>query len=306
MKGGRVVIFGAAGFIGRNLVGHLKDKFQVVESDVNSNNSTVGDKFIEADVTRYDQVLLAIRDSDYVINLAAHALGPSLVDPITNAQINIIGTLNILEAAKVEKVKKVLFASASSVVGEATTTQVSEEVLTNPKTPYGVAKLACEHYFKVYGELWNINYVVFRLFNVYGPYQRDGLIPHLYKEITENRPVKITGDGKQIRDFVYVKDVVKFFEQALIRDSCSKLIVNLGTGRGTMIIEVARMMFDMLGKPLRVEYIPKPKGEISNFIADTTRLREKFGFLPSTPLDIGIAETITWLKENMQKYYTAK
>jgi UDP-glucose 4-epimerase len=292
----KVVIFGVAGFIGRNLAEYLRDKYQVIGSDIVEPSSKYMDVFIKADITNYHQVLNVVRGSDYIAHFAAHALSPSLTDPITNAMINIIGTLNILQAALTNGIRKILFTSASSVIGETTSSIVSENVLPKPKSPYAVTKLSCEHYFRIYGELWNVNYVVFRLFNVYGPYQKSGLIPNLYTKIVRDEPVEITGDGKQIRDFIYVKDAIKFFEEALKRDDCSKLLVNLGTGRGVKIIDVANILFKLLNKTPRILFIPRQKTEISNFVADTKLLKEKFGFLPETPLEVGIAETINWLK----------
>jgi len=294
----KVVIFGAAGFVGRNLSEHLSRTYQVVETDAMESSSPFGNEYIKLDIMDQEGVLRVVSGSDYVVHLAAHALGPSMKDPVMNAKVNIVGTLNILEAARKQGVKKVIFTSASSVVGEAAASPVLEDAPVSPKTPYGVAKLACEHYLRIYGELWNLDYVVFRFFNVYGPHQRSGLIPSLYAKISQGKPVEITGDGKQIRDFIYVKDSLKFFEKAMADDSISKTLLNMGTGKGTAIIDIADTAFKALGKPRSIQYLPARKGEISNFVADTEKLRGTFGFVPETPVEVGVAESIAWLSKN--------
>jgi len=294
----KVIIFGAAGFVGRNLSEHLAKAYQVVEADEIESTSLCGNEYVRVDITDQEGVLNVVSGADYVVHLAAHALGPSMMDPVTNAKVNIIGTLNILEAARRHKVKKVIFTSASSVIGETTISPVPEHALARPKTPYGVAKLACENYLRVYGELWNLDYVTFRFFNVYGPHQRNGLIPSLYARISQGKPVEITGDGKQMRDFIYVKDSLKFFERAIADDHISRILLNMGTGKGTTIIEIADIMFKILGKPRAIQHLPARKGEISNFVADTEKLRQVFGFVPETPVEIGVAESIAWLQKN--------
>lgn len=298
MANPRVVIFGAAGFVGRNLSEYLGRTYQVVEADTTESKSPFGNEYVRVDVTDQEGVLKVVSGADCVVHLAAHALGPSMTDPVMNARVNIVGTLNILEAARKQNVRKVIFTSASSVVGETAVSPVSESAPVNPKTPYGVAKLACENYLRIYGELWDLDYVIFRFFNVYGPHQRGGLIPSLYARISQGRPVEITGDGKQVRDFIFVKDSLKFFEKAIADDHISRILLNMGTGKGTTIIEVADIVFKALGRPRSIQYLPARKGEISNFVADTKKLREVFGFVPETPIEAGVAESIAWLKKN--------
>jgi len=294
----KVVIFGAAGFVGRNLSEHLSRAYQVVETDAVDSSAHPGNEYVKLDITDQEGVLRVVSGADYVVHLAAHALGPSMENPVMNARVNIVGTLNILEAARKQGVKKLIFTSASSVVGEAATSPVSEDAPVSPKTPYGVAKLACEHYLRIYGELWNLDYVIFRFFNVYGPHQRSGLIPSLYAKISQGKPVEITGDGRQIRDFIYVKDSMKFFEKAMTDNGISRTLLNMGTGRGMSIIDIADTAYKALGKPRLIQYLPARKGEISNFVADTAKLRATFGFVPETPVEVGVAESIAWLSKN--------
>ena len=294
----KVVIFGAAGFVGRNLSEYLSKTYKVVEADAAESSSPFGNEYIRVDITDHEGVLKVVSGADYVVHLAAHALGPSMTDPIMNAKVNIVGTLNILEAARKQNVSKVVFTSASSIVGDTTVSPVPENAPVNPKTPYGVAKFACENYLRIYGELWSLDYVIFRLFNIYGPHQRGGLIPSIHGKISQGKPVEITGDGKQVRDFIYVKDSLEFIEKAIVEDRISRTILNMGTGKGTTIIDVVNIVFKTMGKAPSVQYLPARKGEISNFVADTTRLRELFGFVPETPIETGITETVDWLKQN--------
>ena len=204
--------------------------------------------------------------------------------------------LNILQACRKNNIKKIIFTSASSLIGEPQSFKVSENHTTTPKTAYGITKLASEHYLRLFQELYGINFIVFRFFNIYGSYQKNGLVPSLYQKITSNQPVTIFGDGKQLRDFVYITDVLPFFEKAISNDSVNNSIYNIGTGIGTTISEVITLMSNTLGIEPKVQLQPVRKGEIGNFIADTTKLEKSFGQVPNTTVKIGLEKTIEWLR----------
>ena len=290
----KVLIIGSEGFVGYNLIDGLSDKFQVLTSDIIKKD--VCDNYTQCDITNYDQVINTVKNVDVVINLATHSLLSSLESETENAQVNIIGLLNILQACRKNNSKKIIFTSASSLIGEPQSFKVSENHTTTPKTAYGITKLASEHYLRLFQELYGINFIVFRFFNIYGSYQKNGLVPSLYQKITSNQPVTIFGDGKQLRDFVYITDVLPFFEKAISNDSVNNSIYNIGTGIGTTISEVITLMSDTLGIEPKVERKPIRKGEIGNFIADTTKLEKSFGQVPNTTVKSGLEKTIEWLR----------
>jgi UDP-glucose 4-epimerase len=220
----------------------------------------------------------------------------SFTETIENAKTNIVGLLNVLEACKKNKIKKIIFTSASSIVGEPKSFAVSEHHQVTPKTAYGITKMASEHYLRLYQEMYGINYVIFRFFNIFGPYQKNGLIPTLYSRLTANQHVTVFGKGDQIRDYVYIEDVIPFFEKAVSTNIANNMILNLGGGKGISIIEVIESFSKILNSKPKIDYKPPREGEIGNFVADTTLLRSTFGFLPKTTIEEGLRKTINWLQ----------
>ena len=290
----KVLIIGSEGFVGYNLVDGLSEKFQILTSDIGEKTGL--DSYTQCDITNYDQVIKTVKDVDVVINLATHSLVSSLGEETRNAEVNIIGLLNILQACKENGIKKIIFTSASSLIGEPESFKVSENHPAKPKTAYGITKLASEHYLRLFQELYEINFVVFRFFNIYGPYQKNGLVPSLYKKISSNEPVTVFGDGKQLRDFVYVKDILPFFEYVISNDYANNSVYNIGTGIGTAIFDVITQMSEILDIKLEIQREPVRKGEIGNFIADTKKLEKTFGKKPNTSIKNGLEETLSWLR----------
>ena len=290
----KVLIIGSEGFVGYNLVHGLSEKFQILTSDIVEKNGL--DNYTQCNITNYDQVVKTVKDVDVVINLATHSLVSSLGEETRNAEVNIIGLLNILQACRKNNIKKVIFTSASSLIGEPESFEVSENHSAKPKTAYGKTKLVSEHYLRLFQELYEINFVIFRFFNIYGPHQKNGLIPSLYKKISSNEPVTIFGDGKQLRDFVYIEDILSFFEKAISNNFANNSIYNIGTGVGTTIYDVITQMAEMLDTKLQIQREPVRKGEIGNFIADTRKLEKTFGQKPNTSIKDGLEQTLSWLK----------
>ncbi|CDI06481.1 NAD-dependent epimerase/dehydratase family protein [Candidatus Nitrosotenuis uzonensis] len=291
----RIAILGSQGFVGKNMVDYLDEKFDVISSDTYI--SGTGKNYVKADARKFDEVKRLLKDVDIVIDLIAHNLVSSFNDVIENANINIIGLLNILESCRINNVKKILFPSASSMIGTAVKNPVPETHDAFPTTPYGVTKLASEHYLRIYKELYGLNFVIFRFFNIYGPHQLNGLIPNIISRILKNQPVTIFGDGMQTRDFVYVKDVVSFFEDSIKSSRADNKILNMGTGKPTAIIDVVKIIYELLKQNPSIEKKPQRAGEISNFVADTTLLEQTFGKKPPTSVKFGLAETVDWYKK---------
>jgi UDP-glucose 4-epimerase len=291
----RLLILGSEGFVGHNLVQGLRRSHEIRCADLVEKSSH--ENYTRFDITDSSSVQKTVRDADVVIDLVAHALTSSLEDVVTNARVNIFGLLNVLEACKVNEVKKIIFTSASSMVGVPQTYNVSENHPTNPKTAYGITKLASEHYLRLYSEMFGLNHVVFRFFNIYGPFQKNGLIPAIYQRAAGSQPVTIFGKGDQVRDYVFIEDLIPFFEKASATTVADNGTYNLGTGRGSTIIQVVDAISEILGKNIAKDYRPERPGEIGNFVAETSKLLSTFGDVPKTRLEDGLKITLDWLRE---------
>ena len=297
----KIAVFGATGFIGRNLVERLrKNGLGVLACDI-ARPPDSQDDFMLVDVTQYDEVQNSVKEASQVVFLAAHSLPESLVDPRRNLEVNQGGLLNVLDALRKAGGGRLLFASASSVYGNPSPGPVLESTACTPKTPYAVTKYASEHYLRVFHELYGIEYVAFRLFNVYGPGQlpqSKALIPRVLDLIMRNQEVEVFGDGSQSRDFIFVDDVSRVFENALRLDVSGE-VVNLGTGQMTSIADVVRICGDVSGHDPRIKRLPARPGEISNFCADTGKLRSLLQMKETTGVRDGIRKTYEWLTSLM-------
>jgi len=292
----KILILGSEGFVGNNLVDGLSKNHEIFCADLvdNSNHNN----YKKFDVTDSSSVQNTVKDVDVVIDLVAHSLVSSIEGPAKNAEVNILGLLNILEACTKNKIKKIIFTSASSMIGEPKTPQVSEDHIATPKTAYGISKLASEHYLRLYHELNNLNYVVFRFFNIYGPYQKNGLIPSLYSRIAQNQHLTVFGKGDQIRDYVFIQDIIPFFEKAVTENIADNTIFNLGTGKGTSILDIINILSETMNIKPEIEFKDPRPGEIGNFVADPKLLSLTFGNTPLTTVEEGIKQTVEWLKNN--------
>ena len=287
----KVLLLGSEGFVGQNLIDGLKENHELLTADVlNSGTHTNYTKF---DITNLDETYSLIKNIDVVINLVTHTLTQSLNDVISNANTNIIGLLNVLEACRKNKIKKTIFTSASSIIGLPNTFSVDEKHSVMPKTAYGITKMAAEHYHRLYKEIYDLNYVIFRFFNIYGPHQKNGIIPSFHKKLINNEPITIFGEGKQIRDFVFIRDVVPFFDNVITSSKFDNQTYNLGTGNGTTIIEVIEKISKLLSVKPKINFQPERTGEIGNFVANTDFLLSEFGFKPETSIENGLKDTIS-------------
>ena len=297
----KTVVFGAAGFIGRNVVYRLIEEGHDVQA-TDFVDSPFGQEvnYEKVDVLDKEAVKGAVQDAEGVIHLAASPLVVSLKKPVENMRINVEGSLNIMDAARESSVDRFIFSSASSVVGDVEYSPVDEAHPCTPKTPYAVAKYTIENYLRVYGEIYGFDYMIFRFYNIYGPYQfpeSGGLIPMIYRRVGSGQEFTIFGDGSATRDFVYVGDVADVLIASLKTEAKNQLL-NLGTGKGATILEVVKTSGGILGVEPNLKFEPERPGEISNFVADTKKLQETIGFVPSTSLQDGLRKTFDWLKGN--------
>ncbi len=300
-----ILITGSAGFVGRNVIKALRNaNISFVATDVIDSAFGKDVEYVKLDTTDRDEVFKVFKDYDidYVFHLAAHPLSASIKEPMKNAVVNIIGSLNLMDASREFGVKKIVFSSASSIVGEVVKNPVSEDHPCKPKTPYGVAKFCVEHYLRVYQELYGLDYIIFRFFNVYGPYQypsSGALIPVVMERIIKGQEVFIYGDGSTARDFIYVEDIADFYIETIKRKDIKNDIFNMGTGKLTTVKEVVELIAKVVGKEPKIVYKPKKPGEIMNFSADVTKLKKFFGKVPETTLEEGLKKTYEWLRREV-------
>ncbi len=296
-----LVITGCSGFVGTNLTLALAKipKISITTTDIKLPQTIPENvKYIKADILDYPIISEILKGKDIVIHLSANPLPLSLKDTISDMNVNIKGTLNLLESMRKNDVKKIIFSSASSVVGKVQYNPVDELHPCTPLTPYAVSKLASEHYIRVYSNLYNLEYFIFRFFNIYGEHlypESGALIPNVIKKIHNDEPVTVAGDGKQTRDFVYVNDLIKCYIDVIKKDLKNELI-NLGTGKAQSIMDVINLCTKIIGKMPKINYVEKRPGEIDNFVADTKKFHSIFGYIPSTTLENGIKMTYNWLK----------
>jgi UDP-glucose 4-epimerase len=304
----RAVITGGAGFIGSHLASELAGRgYQVIILDDLSTgkkeniesllaSSRAGSvRFIQDSVTNLPMLRTLFLSVDYVFHLAAIASVPgSIRDPLSSHEVNLTGTLNVLLAAKENKVKKVVCISSAAVYGDTPVLPQREDMLPNPQSPYAVTKLAAEYYCKVFQEVYNLKTVCLRFFNVYGPRQDPNsqyaaVIPKFISAVLEGKAPVIFGDGKQTRDFVCVKDAVEAAITAAV--SCATGIFNIGTGEAVTINELTALIIKVTGKDITPVYREARPGDIKHSLADISRARA-FGYRPKYSLEEGLKEIV--------------
>lgn len=298
-----VAVLGATGFVGQNLLDELADTdHHVVACDVELLEPDAPNvEFREVDLTDEDAVDDVASDVDAIVHLAAHPLPASTENPKLNAEVNVVGTLNVLDAAREHDVEKVVFSSASSLVGEVEQVPVPEDHPASPQSPYGVAKHAVEEYLAVYEQLYDLDYLVFRFFNVYGPYQypeSGALVPVVMSRIAQDQGVFVTGDGQQTRDFIYVRDITSFIVEGLEGDVKNE-VVNMGRGEETAILDAIELMADVVGVDPEIDRKPERPDEIDDFYADVSKCRDLFGHVPDTGFREGLEHTYDWMRTEL-------
>jgi len=331
VEGKIVLVTGGAGFIGSHLAEeYLANKARkvVILDDFSTgtmkNLEHIKDnrlKIVEGSVLDEEKLNHIVKDEQTQIidHLAAELeVYTGIKDSKKDASINIFGTLNVLNAALQNNVKKVLFASSGAVYGEAKYVPIDENHPLEPHWPYGVSKLSAERYVLQYHKLFGLNTTAFRYSIVYGPREWFGRVLTMFikRLFLEDKPPVVFGDGKQVRDFVYVKDVARAHILAIENDASEGQVFNIGSGRGIPIGELARLLIDISGKELEVIYDNPPEGEASRFQPERIRLlgelkrlvlscdkaEKVLGWSPSVSFRDGVLEEINWLKRNQNKW----
>ncbi|HTQ97024.1 MAG TPA: SDR family oxidoreductase [Candidatus Acidoferrum sp.] len=308
----RYLVTGGAGFIGSNTVDELVRRGHgvVVLDDLSSgkeeNLSEVRSKitFVKGSITDIEVVQKAMHQAEYVIHLAARTSVPrSVKDPLETNKINVDGTLNVLVAARDNKVKRVVFAASSSAYGETPTLPKTEEMQPQPISPYGVTKYVGELYARVFGRCYGLENVCVRYFNIFGPRQDSdspysGVLSRFATAFLEEQQPVVYGDGEQTRDFTYVDNAVQANLLACEAPGASDGVFNVGTGGRVSLNQTLEQLRRISGKNLKARYEQPRDGDIRDSQADITKAREILGYEPSVMFEAGLERTFEWYKTN--------
>ena len=299
----KVLITGGAGFIGSNLAEELAKKHEVVIIDDLStgrveNVEDLDLELVRGSITDPDLLRESFRGVDYVFHQAAlPSVQRSIDDPVRANEVNICGTLNVLVAARDADVKKVIYASSSSVYGDTPELPKREDMKPDPKSPYAVAKLAGEYYCRVFNEIYGLKTVALRYFNVYGPRQDPSsdyaaVIPKFANLCLAGKEPIIYGDGEQTRDFTFVRDVVQANVLAMGSDATG--VFNVATGTRISVNDLAGMVMEIIGNRVECVHEVERAGDVRDSLGDILRAHAGFGYVPRYGMEEGLSETIRW------------
>lgn len=302
------LVTGGSGFIGSHIVdGLLANGEQVrVLDDLSTGRpeNLEGSRadLVVADVSDFSACLEATEGIEVIFHeAAARAVGLSVTDPITSDRVNSGGTVNILTAARDNGVRRVIIASSSSVYGGVAPLPTPEDAPIHPKSPYAVSKAASEMYCRVFSELYGIETIVLRYFNVYGPRQHPkspyaAAIPLFVNALLDGRRPTIFGDGLQSRDFTYVDDVVRANLAAAKVGNATGQIFNVAAGGERTIVDLVAMIQKILGTDLEPVFEEARAGDVRASRADPGKALSELGWEAQTDFEEGLARTIEWLK----------
>lgn len=315
-EGSKFLVTGSAGFIGSNLVeALLKLGYKVRGLD----NFSTGKKenveeflgnpnyeFIEGDICDLDICMSACEGIDYVLNQAAWGSVPRSIEmPLLYEEINIKGTLNMMEAARQNGIKKFVYASSSSVYGDEPNLPKKEGREGTLLSPYALTKMVDEEYGKLYTKLYGLDTYGLRYFNVFGRRQNpDGayaaVIPKFIKQLVNNEAPTINGDGKQSRDFTYIENVIEANLKACnASHEAAGQSYNIAYGGRESLIDIYYQLLNALGKDIQPIFGPERKGDIKHSNADISKAKEFLGYNPDWSFEQGIITAIKWYKENL-------
>lgn len=305
------LVTGGAGFIGSNIVKELvrrNDRIRIIDNLSTGKLENIEDylkniEFIKEDIRDFSACQKAVRGVNYVLHQAAlPSVKRSIDDILSSNSTNIDGTLNILEAAKREGVKKVVFASSSSVYGNTDTLPKTESMEANPLSPYAVEKYTGEQYCKIFHEIYGLRTVCLRYFNVFGPGQDpaseySAVIPKFIYSMLKKQPPVIYGDGYQSRDFTYVENVV---EANLLACHSQKVgrgeVINIGGGNRTTLNQLVSYLSEIIGYDGSVLYEKARKGDVLHSLADITSAQSLLNYNVKVKMKEGLNRTVEWFR----------
>lgn len=301
----RVLVTGGAGFIGSNLVKALVEEGNSVTvldnftSGYTDNLKSLNNvRIINGDIRNADIVAESMLGAEVVFHLAASVGNKrSIEHPFVDSEINVLGTLQILESAKEMKIKKIVVSSSAGIFGELKILPIKEDHPVEPDSPYGCSKLCEEKLCLAYSKLYDIETICLRYFNVYGPNQRydayGNVIPIFVYRTLNGLPIQIFGDGEQTRDFVHVFDVVQANLKAANVNGISGAF-NIASGTYISINALANLVFQTANKKINIEYLTERPGDVKHSLADIGKARSILNFAPNVDLTEGMRGYMEW------------
>ena len=312
-----ILITGGAGFIGSNIVNellkrgervHVLDNFSTGKREnlyPYKNNKNF--RLIEGDLRSFHIVRSAVKGVDYILHQGALPSVPrSINDPITTNDVNILGTLNILEAAKEFGVKRVVYASSSSVYGNSEVLPKQEKMSPAPISPYALSKYTGERYCQIYFEIYGLETVCLRYFNVFGPNQNpnsqySAVIPKFIKLINEGQRPTIYGNGTQSRDFTYVSNVVEANILACTADNVAGEVFNIACGENFTILELVETINNIFKKNIKPLFDKERSGDVKHSLAKIEKAKNLLDYKPNCGFNEGLKKLIETIKRKEQK-----
>lgn len=305
------IVTGGAGFVGSHLVERLLDESWDVLVVDDLSTGSMSNLQPAKQLGRFKTHVMDIRAPEFVevveraepeviFHLAAHAkVRPSVTDPMHDASVNVLGTINVLHAAAEAGSRRVVFASSGGAIyGGSAKLPVTERTAKRPESPYGISKKVVQDYFEWFHEARGLEYVMLAFANIYGPRQDPGLeggvVAIFSKAMLEGRRPVIYGDGKQTRDFVYVEDAVDALHRAV--EKGNGRLLNIGSGSETSVLELYDAVAAATGFRKKPEFADAKPGEVLRSVVDASAARKALGWEPWTPLDTGLRHTIDWYR----------
>ena len=303
------LVTGGAGFIGSNLVEALiaqGEHVRVLDNFATGRRENLepfAGKFelVEGDLRNPEQVQEAVDGVDYVLHQGAlGSVARSVDEPATSNAVNVDGTINVLIAARDAGVKRVVYAASSSAYGDTPTLPKREEMSPQPKSPYAVSKLAGGHYCRAFYNVYGLETVALRYFNVFGPRQNPkvryaAVIPLFLSALLSGRPPELEGDGEQTRDFTFIADCVRANLLACTAPAAPGETINIAGGQERSIISVLRLAQEITGNPTEPIQKPPRPGDVRRSLADISKARELLGWAPQASFEEGLRRTAEWV-----------
>jgi nucleoside-diphosphate-sugar epimerase len=306
----KYIVTGGAGFIGSHISEYIaQDGHEVIifdnlfsgkEENIEHLFKMPNLSFIKGTITDLNTLMDVFKDADGIFHQAAIASVPrSIKDPLATNEANITGTLNVLIAARETGVKKVVYASSSSVYGDTPVIPKTEDMIPIPKSPYAVSKLTGEYYCKVFSEIYGLKTVSLRYFNIFGPRQDPNseyaaVIPKFITRVLNKEAPIIYGDGKQTRDFTYVKDTVQANVKAM--ESNAEGVFNVACNQRINLLELAEIIMNEIGHQVKPLFDSPRAGDVRDSLADISAAKNAFGYSPEYAVVKGLRETIAWYR----------
>ena len=310
---GLYLVTGGAGFIGSHIVEEIVRRGESVRVLDNlstgrkENLSSVLDKvdFHEGDICDPETLRRVFNGVHYVIHLAAlSSVVRSIEDPVTTTEVNLMGTLQVLLAAREAHVKRVVMAATGAAYGDNPTLPRVETQMPEPLSPYALVKLAGEYYGQIFHRLFGVEFVALRYFNIFGPRQNPkspytGVLSKFITAYLGGETPTIFGDGEQSRDFTYVANVVDATLRACLKPEAPGKVINVGTGRGSTLNQTIKLLNQILGVEVRPHYGPPRLGDVLHSTADISLARAVLGYEPIVTFEDGLRRTVAWLRTAM-------